>query len=75
MNPEQISELHDWRITNGRNQGQANAHKSKKGTKNSNGKGKFKKGRQNKNVSNKHKPKVVALVKATKKSEGGGRKL
>ena len=64
MNPEQISELHNWSIANGTNQEGPNAHKSKKGAKNANGKGKFKKGRQNNNDWNKLKPKVVALVKA-----------
>ena len=42
-----------------------NVHKSKKGINNANGKGKFKKGRQNNNSWNKLKPKNVALVKAT----------
>ena len=65
MSQEQISELHDWRITNGTNWGVPNAHKSKKGTNNANGKVKFKKGIQNNNSWNKLKPKVVALVKAT----------
>ena len=58
-------ELHDWRIANGTNRGGPNSHKSKKGTKNANGKGKLKKGRQNNNAWNKLKTKVVALVKAT----------
>ena len=47
------------------NRGGPSAHKSKKGTKNDNGKGKFKTGRHNNNAWNKLKPKVVALVEAT----------
>ena len=64
LNPEQISELHDWHITNGMNRGGTNAHKSKKVTKNANGKVKFKKGKQNNNDLNKLKPKDVALVRS-----------
>ena len=49
------------------NWGGSNAHKIKKGTKNVNGKGKFKKGRQNNKAWNKLKPKVLELVKSTAK--------
>ena len=65
MSLEQISELHDWRIKNGTNWGVPNSHKSKKGTKNANGKGKLKKGIQDNNARNKIKQKVVVLFKAT----------
>ena len=65
MNPEQSLELHDWRIAKGTNQGGPNAQKIKKWTKDYNGKGKFKKGRQNNNAWNKLKPKVLELVKST----------
>ena len=61
---EQILELHDWRIMNGTNREEPNAHKSKKVTKNANGKGKSKKGRHNNNAWNKLKPKVVELFKS-----------
>ena len=65
LNPEQISELHDWRIANGTNQGGPNTHKSKKGTNNANWKGKSRKVKHNNNDLNKLKTKVVALFKAT----------
>ena len=64
LNPEQISELHDWRITNGTNRGGLNSHKSKKGTKNANAKGNFNKRRHKNNAWNKLKPKVLLLFKA-----------
>ena len=67
LNPEQISELHDWRITNGTNRGGLNSQKSKKGTKNANGKGKFKKGKESNNAWNKLKRKVAASFKVTAK--------
>ena len=50
---------------NSTNWGGLNAHKIKRGTNNSNGKGKFNKVRQNNNAWNKIKPKIVALVKST----------
>ena len=67
LNPEQRSELHDWHIKNGTNQGGPNYHKSKKVTNNSNGKGKFKKVIHNNNAWSKLEPKDVTLVKATAK--------
>ena len=64
LNSEQISELNDWRITNGTNRGGTNSHKSKKGTKNANAKGNFNKRRHKNNAWNKLKPKVLLLFKA-----------